>query len=103
HPLSLALDHHPPIHPGPTALALDHLAVDAHRVPGLEPRDPVAKLFALELLDDLAHEKKGSAAARNGSRRLHEPDARRRPVDREELADDVLFRQWALDGGVIGA
>ena len=54
----------------PPALALDHLEVDAHRVPGLELGDPLAQLGAFELLDDLARERR---APRRRRRNRSEP------------------------------
>ena len=57
---ALALDHDPLEDLDPLALALDHPEMDANRVPGLELRDVVAQLGALECLDDLAH-KRGPA------------------------------------------
>ena len=52
---ALALDDDALVDLDAAALALDHLEVDADRVPGLEPGH-VAQLGALDRIDDVAHE-----------------------------------------------
>src|SRR5581483_4825549 len=77
---------------GARALALDHDA--------LELLDVRAQLPLLEALDRLAHRRKGrrppgmvpQRSAEADAQRSAEADAVRRPVDEEDLADQVLPR-----------
>src|SRR5262249_60992509 len=55
---ALALDHDALEDLDAAPLALDHLEVDANRVPRLELRNAGAQLSAFEFLDDLAHTKR---------------------------------------------
>src|SRR5689334_14586007 len=66
---SLPLDHDPLEDLDPLALALDHLEMDADRVPRLELRKVVAQLGALECLDHLAHKRGAERPGRNASER----------------------------------
>src|SRR5919198_5834291 len=62
---ALALEHDSFEDLNALTLALDHLEVNAHGVPRLELRNPVAQLRALEAVDDVAHrERKPTGEAR---------------------------------------
>src|SRR6266498_5330032 len=103
HPSTLPLDHDSLEDLEAAPLALDHLEMHAHGVTRLELRNAVAQLRALEFLDDLAHTKRGrwpggivagcslhlAGRAAPPPTRLHQPDPLWRPIDGEDLADDV--------------
>jgi hypothetical protein len=61
-PGALALDHDALEDLDALPLALDHLEMDADRVPRLELRDVTAQLGALECFDHLAHKRIGPKA-----------------------------------------
>src|SRR5439155_23793544 len=102
---ALTLDHDALEYLDPLPVALDHAEVHAHRVARLEARH-VAQLTALDVLDRRAHVERWPEAARNGSESGYgvptpaprgragsaDRDPRGRPVGREDLADQVLFR-----------
>ena len=90
---ALALDHDPLEDLDAAALALDHLEVDADGVARLEAGNVLAQLTLLDALDDRAHGKGvGLRPAANGSENSANGNAVRRPVGREDLADQVLAR-----------
>src|SRR3954447_9125926 len=64
---ALALDDDALEHLDALALALDHLEMDAHGVPGFEPRD-FTRLAALDIGDD-AHQRKRNGRPTNASHR----------------------------------
>src|SRR6185369_17697350 len=65
----LALDHDALVDLHAAAGALDHLEVDANRVPRLEPGH-LAQLGALDRLDDVAHRKTTPVSAGSRGARL---------------------------------